>query len=100
MTESEWLTSTNPLVMVAFVQNATRSFRTRWLGWLTRKRFAFSERKMRLLGCAIAGRVAQFVPEGPVLEFLNVVEEWAEGNFTCPIERAFADDSHFADREQ
>src|SRR5262245_43810604 len=82
MTESEWLSSTDAVAMVEFVQNATTSFRTRWQGIVETRRFALSDRKMRLLGCAIASGVAHLLPEGPFRTFLDLVESWAERHAT------------------
>ena len=52
MTEEEWLGSINPRAMVEFVRGATVGVRTRWHGEREGRRFAVSERKLRLVACA------------------------------------------------
>lgn len=79
MSEDEWLTSTDPVAMVRFVRDATESFRTRWLGWVSGPRFRVSQRKWRLLACAVVRRI-----EGQLREefrgwAVDTIERAAEG---------------------
>src|SRR5262249_18549446 len=89
MTEDDWLRSADPTELFTFVRDATRSWRTRWAGWLTGKRFAASERKLRLCLWACCARVGHLLPTPENRDCLDVTLRFAEGEATAEdLERA------------
>jgi hypothetical protein len=61
MTESEWLTSTDPQTMIAFLQVSGRA----------------NERKLRLLGAACS-RLGEWLKDGRCLEAVETIERFAD----------------------
>ena len=79
MTEDEWRTSRHGQQMLAFVQTAKTPFRTRWLSWTAARRFAISERKVRLVEAACCDRIAKLVPVIQVRRLIGLARQQAEG---------------------
>lgn len=59
MTEEEWRTSTDPWAMCKFVRDAMTSWKTRWQGRMSTKRFQVSHRTWRMAGLAVCEQVAR-----------------------------------------
>jgi hypothetical protein len=64
MTDEEWLESDDPAEMMAYLRDATVSFRTRWQGWVTKKRFRISGKKLLWMAYACVERVKDVLPQG------------------------------------
>lgn len=88
MTEEEWQASINPRAMVEFLQGATEAVRTRWQGPREARRFAVSERKLRLIACACCTKVVDLLPGDAHRRLLALAKRAAEGPVAA--ERALA----------
>src|SRR5687768_2532064 len=82
MTESEWLASADPLAMIGFLGEERTHFRTRWLGWLSRPKFQFTDRKWHLFYCACVRRVAHLLPVEESRRLIDLLEALADGKAT------------------
>jgi hypothetical protein len=78
MTEAEWLESINPRAMVELVLTATFGVRTRWHGEREARRFALSERKLRLAACACCTKVIDLLPGSAHRRLLVLAESEAD----------------------
>jgi hypothetical protein len=79
MTEAEWLESINPRALVELMLSATFGVRTRWHGEREARRFAVSERKLRLAACACCTKVIDLLPGSAHRRLLVVAERSAGG---------------------
>src|SRR5262245_54239157 len=61
MTEGEWLTCTEPGLMLAYLEGRAVGWKTRLLGWLGFRADPIISRKVRLFGCACYRRGWQFL---------------------------------------
>jgi hypothetical protein len=84
MTESEWLACPEPFAPYAFLRDETVTYKTRWQGWVTVRRYAVSERKFRLFVCACCARVEHLFPMDEARRLLRAAEEYADGRLTDP----------------
>jgi hypothetical protein len=84
MTESEWLACPEPFAPYEFLRDETVTYKTRWQGWVTVRRYAVSERKLRLFVCACCARVEHLLPMEEARRLLRAAEEYADGRFSDP----------------
>jgi hypothetical protein len=79
MTEAEWLACADPFALYHFLRDESVTYKTRWQGWLTARRFPISERRLRLFACACCARVAHLLPAQEARELLAAAEAYADG---------------------
>lgn len=79
MTEAEWLAATDVRAMYVFLRDATTLFRTRWQGYRSVPRYAFSERKSRLFAVACCRRILHLMPTDKARECVLAAEQYADG---------------------
>jgi hypothetical protein len=79
MTEAEWLASTDVGKMYVFLRDTSVLFRTRWHGYRTVPRFAFSERKSRLFAVACCRHILHLMPTDEARDCVLAAEQYADG---------------------
>jgi hypothetical protein len=93
MTEVEWLASSDVYAMHVFLRDTTTLFKTRWQGYRSVPRFAFSERKSRLFAVACCRRVLHLMPTDEARDCVLAAELYADGRIGDDLLSAAVDAS-------
>lgn len=79
MTETDWLSASDPLAMLQFLHEGARNWGQWMLHWLGVDRDRLSVRKQRLFDCACCRRIWELMPDARSRQAVETSEEFADG---------------------